>query len=190
MTNFLILAEGDGASLPLESGNAPLLPMPYDIVWSIISFVIIGILFWKFVLPKFSEVMAEREDRIEGGMKRAEAAQEEAKAALKKYNDQLAEARAEAAQIREDARAQGQKIISEAKAEAAEESSRILAAGEKQLEAQRDAVVAQIRKDMGQDSVTLAEKILGSHLSDESKRAETIDSFLSSLDSVSTSAGK
>ena len=181
MTNSLILAED---TLPLEKGNLPLLPLPYDLVWSIVCFVLILWLFWKFVLPKFQEVLSEREDRIEGGIQRAEAAQSEAKAALQKYNDQLAEARAEAARIRDEARVDGQKIVADMKTEATEESNRIIAQGEKQLAAQRDAVVADLRKDMGQNSVNLAEKLLGSHLSDDVKRAETVDSFLSSLDDI------
>ena len=181
MTNSLILAED---TLPLEMCNLPLLPLPYDLVWSIVCFVLILWLFWKFVLPKFQEVLSEREDRIEGGIQRAEAAQSEAKAALQKYNDQLAEARAEAARIRDEARVDGQKIVADMKTEATEESNRIIAQGEKQLAAQRDAVVADLRKDMGQNSVDLAEKLLGSHLSDDVKRAETVDSFLSSLDDI------
>ena len=103
---------------------------------------------------------------------------------MQKYNDQLAEARAEAARIRDEARADGQKIVADMKTEATEESNRIIAQGEKQLAAQRDAVVADLRKDMGQNSVDLAEKLLGSHLSDDAKRAETVDSFLSSLDDI------
>ena len=123
MTNSLILAED---TLPLEKGNLPLLPLPYDLVWSIVCFVLILWLFWKFVLPKFQEVLSEREDRIEGGIQRAEAAQSEAKAALQKYNDQLAEARAEAARIRDEARVDGQKIVADMKTEATEESNRRL----------------------------------------------------------------
>lgn len=96
------LAQAD--ALPLESGNSILFPPLYDIVWSLIPFLIILIVFWKLVLPKFQEVLTEREDRIKGGIQRAEAAQAEAKAALEKYNAQLAEARTEAAEIREQAR--------------------------------------------------------------------------------------
>ena len=100
MTDFTFLAEGE---LPLENRLGPLLPMNYDIVWSIVPLVVILVIFWKAVLPKFQEVLTEREDRIEGGIERAEAAQAEAKAALEKYNSQLAEARTEAAKIRDEA---------------------------------------------------------------------------------------
>ena len=108
--NVTYLLAEHGEELPLESGNSLLLPANYDIVWSIIPLAVVVFLFAKFVIPKFQEVLDEREDRIKGGMDRAEAAQAEAKAALEKYNAQLADARAEAATISEDARKRGEQI--------------------------------------------------------------------------------
>ena len=189
MTNVIYYLAQEAETLPLEGGNSILLPKAYDIVWSIIPLVVILLIFWKFVLPKFQEVLTEREDRIKGGIQRAEAAQAEAKAALEKYNAQLAEARAEAAEIREQAREKGKQIEAEMKAQAAEESNRIIASGEKQLLAQREQVVAELRQEMGQNSINLAERLLGGELSDATKRSGTIDSFLSDLDTVAP-AGK
>lgn len=186
---FYYLAAEGGETLPLEGGNSILLPKAYDIVWSLIPFLVILLVFWKYVLPKYSEMLQEREDRIEGGIKRAEAQQAEAKAALEKYNSQLAEARQEAAEIREQARERGKQIEAEAKANAEEESKRILASGEQQLEASRTKVISELRSDIGQNSINLAEKLLGGELSDTTKRSGTIDQFLSELDHVAV-AGK
>lgn len=186
MTNYINLA---AEKLPLEDQPSVIIPPLYDVFWSFISFLVILFVFSKFVIPKFQEVLTQREEKIEGGIQRAEAAQAEAKAALEKYNAQLAEARTEAAQIRDDARTQGQKIIADMRAQATEEQTRIIEAGEKQLHAQRDAVVSELRTEMGQNSITLAERLLGEQLSDDVKRSGTIDSFLSGLDRVGT-AGK
>ncbi len=184
MTDFIyLLAESE---LPLEGQINPLFPKNYDIVWSIVPLVVILILFWKFVLPKFQEVLTEREDRIEGGIERAEAAQAEAKAALEKYNSQLAEARTEAAKIRDEARTQGQRIIADATTKANDESARIVEAGEKQLLASREQVVAELRKEMGQNSINLAERLLGQELSSDVRNSSSIDSFLSDLDTVAS----
>lgn len=190
MTNVIYyLAEG-GEKLPLEGdpqgAGAPniLLPTPYDVVWSLVVFLIVFLLFWKFVLPKFQEVLAEREDKIKGGIERAQAAQAEAKAALEKNNAQLAEARAEAAQIREDARAKGKEIEAEHREKAEAEARRIVEAGEKQLLASREQVVAELRNELGQNSINLAENLLGQELSDSTRRSNTIDQFLSELDTV------
>lgn len=184
MTNYFILAAGDDDPQQWTDNPNPLMPAGYDIVWSLICFIIIFVLFWKFVLPTFKRVLAEREEQIEGGIQRAEAAQEEAKAALEKYNSQLAEARTEASQIRDDARAQGQKIIAEANTKAEAEVKRKAADGEKALLAQRDAVVSDLRKDLGAASINLAEQLLGEDLADSTKKSGTIDSFLAGLDSV------
>ncbi|GGG77427.1 F0F1 ATP synthase subunit B [Corynebacterium pelargi] len=189
MTNVIQYLAAEGEHLPLEEAPNPLLPAGYDIVWSLVVLVVVALLFTKLVLPKFQEVLAEREDRIKGGIQRAEAAQAEAKAALEKYNAQLAEARAEAAEIREEARAKGKQIEADMKAKATEESARIIESGERQLLAQREQVVTELRREMGQNSINLAERLLGDQLSDDIKRSGTIDRFLADLDTVSP-AGK
>lgn len=187
--NAFIVAQGAEAgheTLPLETTPSILLPAAYDVVWSLVVFIIVFLVFAKYVLPRFQEVLLEREDRIKGGIERAEVAQKEAKAALEKNNAELAEARAEAAEIREAARTRGKEIEAEARARAEEESRRIVEAGEKQLLASREQVVSELRNEMGQNSINLAERLLGTELSDATRRSNTIDEFLSELDNVST----
>ncbi|MDI9918129.1 F0F1 ATP synthase subunit B [Rhodococcus sp. IEGM 1379] len=168
----------------------PLLPATYDIVWSIVCLVIVGFVFWKFVLPMFQKVLADRTEQIEGGIQRAEDAQAEAKIALDQYRAQLAEARTEAAQIREEARTQGQQIIADMKVQAQDESDRIVAAGHSQLVAQRQQIVAELRSDLGKTAVDLAEKVIGESLADDVKRAGTVDRFLNELDAVSADSAR
>ncbi len=175
------------ALLAAETIN-PLLPATYDIVWSTVSLAAIVFFFWKYALPVFHKVLAERTDKIEGGIARAEAAQVAAKAALDRYNEQLAEARGEAARIRDDARAQGETIRQEMRAQAQEESKRIVAAGQSQLAAQRQQIVAELRADLGRTAVDLAERVIGESLADDARRSGTVDRFLDELDAMSGSA--
>ena len=189
MNPIHILAAGEGEGLPLEETPNVLSPALYDIVWSLIPFLVV-LFIWKFVLPMFKRVLDERTERIEGGIEKAEAAQAEAKAALNKYNAQLAEARSEAAKIRDDARAQGQQIIADMKAEAQTESDRIIAAGQQQLAAQRQQIVTELRSDLGRQSVDLAERLMGEQLSDSVHRSGTIDRFLADLDGVAGAGQK
>lgn len=185
ISDFVLLAAGGEESLPLEEEPNILMPALYDIVWSLIAFAILLFVFWKFVLPMVKKVLEERTEKIEGGIERAEAAQREAKEALDKYNEQLAEARGEAAKIREDARLQGQQILTDMKADAQKESDRIVANGQQQLQAQRQQIVTELRSDLGKQSVDLAEKLMGEQLSDNVKQSGTIDRFLADLDQVS-----
>ncbi|MBF6548955.1 F0F1 ATP synthase subunit B [Nocardia brasiliensis] len=179
MNEFSVLAAGSG-----EDVN-PLLPETYDIVWSVVCVAIIAVLFYKYVVPRLMKVLDERADKIEGGIKRAEVAQEEAQLTLQQYQQQLADARLEAARIREEARTQGQQILAQMRAEAQAESDRIVAAGQHQLEAQRQHILTELRTELGQTAVDLAEKIIGQSVSDEAKQAASIERFLTELDDES-----
>ena len=100
-----------------ESAN-PLIPPVGEIIIGLIAFGVLFFVFAKFVAPRFEQVFRARREAIEGGIERAEAMQAAAKAALEQYRAQLAEARTEAAQIRDAARAEGQQIIEELRAQA------------------------------------------------------------------------
>src|SRR5690625_1735082 len=161
MNNVIAFLAVEGESLPLEESPNPLIPPLYDIVWSVIPLAVILWLFWKFILPRFQQVLDEREERIDGGLRRAEQTQAEAQEELAKYKAQLADARSEAAKIRDDARAQGQQILADMKAEAQAESDRIVAAGNQQLAAQRQQIIAELRADLGRQSVDPAARLMG-----------------------------
>ncbi|MBB5914932.1 F-type H+-transporting ATPase subunit b [Nocardia transvalensis] len=160
----------------------PLLPEPYDIVWSVVVVAVIAFVFYKYVIPRLSKVLDERSEKIEGGIAKAEAAQAEAQATLEQYQQQLAEARLEAARIREEARTQGTQILAQLRSEAQAEADRIVAAGHAQLEAQRQQIATELRSELGHTAVDLAEKIIGQSVSDEAKQAASIDRFLTELD--------
>ncbi|MQY30064.1 F0F1 ATP synthase subunit B [Nocardia aurantia] len=177
MNEMYLLAAEEGSS-----DHNPLLPEPYDIFWSAVCIIVIGFVFFKYVIPRLTKVLDERSEKIEGGIAKAEAAQAQAQETLELYKQQLAEARLEAARIREDARTQGQQILAQMKADAQAEADRIVAAGHSQLEAQRQQIVTELRGELGRTAVDLAEKIIGQSVSDAAKQAASIDRFLAELD--------
>lgn len=155
-----------------------------EVIAGIILMLAVFVIMWKFVVPAFEKMYEERASRIEGGMQRAAAAEAKAEAALAEYNDQLASAREEAAKIREDAKNAGAQILAEAREKATKESSRILEAGRVQLEAERGALVQQLRGEVGGLATTLAGKIVGESLEDDERANRTIDRFLAELESA------
>ncbi|HYH24570.1 MAG TPA: F0F1 ATP synthase subunit B [Blastococcus sp.] len=163
----------------------PLIPPVGEIIVGTITFAILCLVFFKFVIPRFEQVFVARREAIEGGIERAEAMQAEAKAALEQYRAQLAEARSEAAQIRDAARAEGQQIIVELRTQAQEESARILARGEEQIAASRQQVVNELRGQIGALAVELAGRVVGESLADDARRRGTVDRFLDQLDGMS-----
>jgi F-type H+-transporting ATPase subunit b len=172
--------------LAAESHN-PLIPPLGEIIVGTITFAILAFVMIKFVVPRFEQIFQERREAIEGGIERAETMQAEAKAALEQYRAQLAEARGEAAQIRDQARAEGQQILEELRVQAQEESARILARGEEQLAAQRQQVLNELRGQIGALAVELAGKVVGESLADDARRSGTVDRFLAELDAMAAS---
>jgi F-type H+-transporting ATPase subunit b len=169
--------------LAAEAHN-PLIPPVGEIIVGTITFAILCLVFFKFVIPRFEQVFRARREAIEGGIERAEAMQAEAKAALEQYRAQLAEARNEAAQIRDQARAEGQQILEELRTQAQEESARIVARGEEQLASARQQVVNELRGQIGTLAVDLAGRVVGESLADDVRRRGTVDRFLAELDSM------
>jgi F-type H+-transporting ATPase subunit b len=170
--------------LAAEEGPNPLLPHTDELIVGIIAFALLFFFLKKAVYPRFEQTFHERQETIEGGIQRAQEAQAEAQRLLEQYKAQLAEARTEAAKIRDDARAEGTRIVEELRAEAQEQAQRIIQRGEETLAAERERLVAQLRSEIGDLAVELAERIIGESLADEAQRAGTIDRFLTELDSA------
>lgn len=172
--------------LAAEEHN-PLIPPAGEIIIGLIAFAVFLFVIMKFVAPRFEQVFRARREAIEGGIERAEAMQAEAKAALEQYRAQLAEARNEAAQIRDQARAEGQQILEELRTQAQEESLRIVARGEEQLTSQRQQVVNELRGQIGALAVDLASRVVGESLAEDARRSGTVDRFLAELDDMAAS---
>ncbi len=175
MQNALIIAA--------EEGNAnPLVPPVYDIVWSAVAFVVILLVFWRVIIPRITKMLDERTEAIEGGIKKAEAAQEQAAAALDEYNKQLAEARAEASRIREQARADATAIGNEVREQASADAARITANAQAQIEAERQSALQSLRSEVGTLALDLASGVIGESLKDDAKSAAVVDRFLADLE--------
>lgn len=173
--NALLLAE---AAEP----QPPLIPHLDELVIGLIAFVIVFGFLAKKLLPNINKVLDERREAIEGGIEKAESAQIEAQSVLEQYKAQLAEARHEAARLRQEATEQGTAIIQEMKAEGQRQREEIVAAGHTQLAADRKAASAALRQDVGKLATDLAAKLVGEALEDHARQSRTIDRFLDELE--------
>lgn len=172
-----------------EESINPLLPAPYDIIWSAVAFVIILIFFWKYVLPRVQKLLDERGEAIEGNIAKADEAQRKAEAALEEYTAQLADARTEAGRIRETAREDGKKIVAEAKESATVEAARVTASAQAQIDAERQSALVSLRSEVGTLAIDLASGVIGESLTDDRKAAAVVDRFLADLEASEAAAG-
>jgi len=168
----------------------PLLPDLTELIVGFITFGIIFVALWRVVLPRFSAMLTERTEAIEGGLQRADEAQAEAERTLQAYREQLAEARHEAARLRERAREEGAQIIAEMRAEAAAERQRLIEAAHGQIEADRQHALQSLRTEVGALAVDLASRVVGESLADEARQQRTVERFLAELEQLPESAGR
>jgi F-type H+-transporting ATPase subunit b len=167
-----------------EAAHNPVIPVWQEIVVGLVAFALLCFVLMKYVFPRMEETFKARVEAIEGGIKRAEERQAEANKLFEQYRQQLAEARTEAAMIRDQARADANGIREDILAQAREESERIIAAGRDQLDAQRTMIVRELRAEVGTLAVDLASRIVGESLEDEARRKGTVDRFLTDLETA------
>lgn len=160
----------------------PLIPPGPELLVGTIAFAIVFFFFWKKLLPNINKVLEQRREAIEGGIEKAEAAQTEAQSVLEQYKAQLAEARHEAARLRQEAQEQGAQLIAEMRSEGQRQREEIIAAGHSQIAADRKAASQSLRQDVGQLATTLAGKLVGESLEDHARQSRTIDRFLDELE--------
>ncbi|SJM57725.1 F0F1 ATP synthase subunit B [Gulosibacter sp. 10] len=183
-----IITNGPAALAGAADGNtfgwdpSLLIPPVYDIVWSLVVLVVLLLFFWKFVLPQLNRTLEERASKIEGGIEQAAAVQAEADARKEEYEQLLAEARTEAAEIREKARAEGESIKAEKKQETQNELDRMTKSAKDQIEAERQSAIVSLRQEVGSLALDLASGVVGENLSDDQRSSSYVDRFLNELD--------
>jgi len=170
------------AFLAEAGAENPLIPETAELIVGLICFFIVFGVLGKKLLPNIQKTLEERHDAIEGGLERAAEAQAEATQILEQYRAQLAEARHEAARLRQEATEQGATIIQEMRAEGQRQREEIVAAGHAQIEADRKAVVTALRQDVGTLATDLAGKLVGESLEDHARQSRIIDRFLDGLE--------
>jgi F-type H+-transporting ATPase subunit b len=179
MSQLLILAA--------EKEN-PLVPPIPELVIGLIAFVIVFGFLAKKLLPNINKVLEQRRESIEGGIEKAEALQTEAQSVLEQYKAQLAEARHEAARLRQEAQEQGATLIAEMRAEGQRQREEIITAGHSQIDADRKAAAQALRQDVGHLATDLAGKLVGESLEDHARQSRVIDRFLDELEEKAEAA--
>jgi F-type H+-transporting ATPase subunit b len=170
-------------NLAAESQN-PLLPSWPEFIIGTICFILVFGVLYKVLMPRILQILAQRTDQIEGGLARAEEAQVEARQLLEQYRQQLAEARHEAARLREEAREQGAQIIAEMREQAQAEARRVTEAAQAQIEAERQQALLALRAEVGTLATELASRIVGESLADEVRQSRLVDRFLNEIERV------
>jgi F-type H+-transporting ATPase subunit b len=155
----------------------------------LVELIAFGIIVWilaKFVIPPINKAMTARQEAIRTEFAELDEAKADARRAEEEFKSQIADARRQAAKIREEAHQQGDQIVAEARDQAQVESKRIVDHGHAQLEAERKQALTSLRAEVGTLATKLASRIVGESLQDDDRSTRVVDRFLADLETMET----
>jgi len=181
---MFLLQEAEQISHEEEaSGIELLLPHQDELIAGIIAFVIVFFFVWKWAVPSLNKTLEARQAAIRADYEAAEAAKTEAQSLLDDYQDQLAGASDEAAGIVDDARTAGDQVKADIVARAEVEAGQIKERAQGEIAGEREQVAGELRRQVADLSIGVAEKVVGDSLDDERQR-ELVDRYIDDLGGV------
>ncbi|HET9201839.1 MAG TPA: F0F1 ATP synthase subunit B [Acidimicrobiia bacterium] len=181
LTALAVLATEEGA----ESGGglSLILPPTSELIAGIIAFLIVFWFVGRRAMPMINRTLEARQQAITGQLSEAEEAKREAESLLADYRAQLADAKTEGNRIIEEARASGEQLKADIVARAEEEAASTLAKARDEAQSEKSRALAEARREVGEISVGLAERIVGGSL-DGKMQQDLIDRYLADLEKL------
>ena len=144
------------------------------LIWTLLAFLIVFFILKKFAWPAIIKGLKEREDTISNSLATAEKVKAEM-ALLKSENEALmAKAREERAIMLKEAKDETNKMIAEAKDKAKSEYDRILTDAQSAIQQQKNAALIDVKNQVGNLVIEVAEKVLRKELSNKSEQENYI----------------
>ncbi|WP_025735164.1 F0F1 ATP synthase subunit B [Mycobacterium genavense] len=148
------------SQLAAEEGNNFLVPNG-TFFFVLAIFLIVLAVIGTFVVPPVMKVLRERDAMVAKTATDNKKANEQFEAAQADYDEAMREARVQASSYRDHARAEGRKVIEDARARAEQQVASTVQTAAEQLKRERDAVELDLRANVAAMSATLASRILG-----------------------------
>ena len=151
--------------------------------WMTVVFLVVLFVLWKWGFPVIVKMVEERKAYIDESLRKAHEANERLANIQKEGESILQEAREKQAQILKEAAETRDAIVEKAQEKARAEGARLLDDAKTAIEQEKKAAIADIRKQVATLSVEIAGKILKQNLKDDKSQMDLIDRM---LDDVST----
>ncbi len=155
--------------------------------WMLLAFLVVFGVLAKFGFPAIINMVEERKKYIDESLRKAHEASERLENIKQEGESMLKEAREKQAQIMKEAACTRDAIVENAQEKAREESARLLSDAKRQIESEKQNAIRDIRMQVAELSVQIAEKILREKLSSDDKQMDMVDRL---LDEVSVKKNK
>jgi F-type H+-transporting ATPase subunit b len=146
--------------------------------WMLIAFLVVFGVLAKFGFPAIVNMVDERNKFIDESLRKAHEAQERLANIEKEGESILQEAREKQAQILKEAAQTRDAIVEQAQEKARAEGARLMDEAKTAIEQEKKAAIADIRKQVAELSVDIAEKVLRKNLKDDKSQMDLIDRML------------
>jgi len=147
-------------------------------VWQTVLFLALLFLLRKYAWKPILSAVEEREEGIKNALEAADNAKKEMEALNADNERILREAKAERDSILKEAREIKETIITEAKTQATEEADKVLASAREQINNEKLAAITELKNQVADLSIDIAEKVLKSELKDTAKQKELVNNAL------------
>jgi F-type H+-transporting ATPase subunit b len=164
----------------LAAGNF-LIPNMTFVVELMAFAIVLGVL-WRYAIPPVREGMNARQEIARKLVSDSEQAKQLLAEARTAHETAMADARHQATQLRAQAEEQRRAIVARASADAEERAAEIVARGRAQLGAEQRQAIRELKTDLGNLAVDLAEQILGEALANDQRQERLIERFLSGIE--------
>ena len=158
--NFLLEAAAHGEG----GGFNPLNIEVGFLFWSVIAFAITLFILGKFGWKALAESIEGREQKIREDIEKAEAARNEAEAALQQYKQQLDEAAAEAKKTLDEAREAGERARENILTEARDQATALKTQAEKDIAAARDKALGDIKTHVVEVAMAVSRQVVSKNV--------------------------
>jgi F-type H+-transporting ATPase subunit b len=155
-------------------------PDPGLFIWTIVTFLVLLALLTKFAWKPLLTALQARQDRIAQSLDEAQRAREEMERLRRESAEIIRQAHVEAGSIVSSIRADAERLREETKQKARAEAAAILAAAERQIQAEALRARDAVRREAVELSVAIASKLLRRNISVEDNRV-LIDEMIGSL---------
>ncbi len=175
-------AAEESAPPPGEGSQIP--PTDWGLqIWTLVSFVVLLVLLSKFAFKPIAQALDRRSEAIRKSIEEAEKQRAEAKKLMEDYQKQLAEARAEANKIVEEARGLGENVRKEVVEKANAEASALLQRSQEELQRQKEKGVQELKDTVAGLSVQIASKIIEKEVNEATHR-QLVENLIKDLTKI------
>jgi F-type H+-transporting ATPase subunit b len=177
----LIFALQDHAPAAQEHASGPLTVEGGLMFWTIVVFLILLAILKKFAWPAILGAVEAREQALERQLAEAARDREQAAALLAEHQKLIAEAKSQAHAILAESRNVAEKDRALAIEKTRQEQDELLARARREIGAERERAVAELRREAVDLSLAAASKLIQKRLDGDTDRKLVID-FLATLD--------